>query len=72
MERAQPAIEALLERSLVSPDPVYRVYLERMMVANCANLAAFHASTTSSQRRHMADKLAAYGRDLQKLAAQTP
>jgi hypothetical protein len=72
MERAQPAIEALLERSLVSPDPVYRGYLERMTVANCVNLAEFHASTSPSQRRHMADKLAAYARDFQRLAAQTP
>lgn len=72
MERAQPAIEAWLERSLVSPDPVYRGYLERMMVANCVNLAEFHASTSPSQRRHMADKLAAYARDFQRLAAQTP
>ena len=72
IERAQPVIEALLERSLVSPDPVYRGYLERIIAADCAHLAEFHASTSPSQRRHMADKLAAYGRDLQKLAAQTP
>ena len=72
IERAQPVIEALLERSLVSPDPVYRAYLERIIAADCAHLAEFHASTSPSQRRHMADKLAAYGRDLQKLAAQTP
>jgi hypothetical protein len=72
IERAQPVIEALLERSLVSPDPVYRGYLERIMAADCAHLAEFHASTSPSQRRHMADKLASYGRDLQKLAAQTP
>ena len=72
IERAQPVIEKLLERSLVSPDPVYRGYLERIIAADCAHLAEFHASTSPSQRRHMADKLASYGRDLQKLAAQTP
>jgi hypothetical protein len=72
IERAQPVIEALLERSLVSPDPVYRGYLERIIAADCAHLAEFHASTSPSQRRHMADKLASYARDLQKLAAQTP
>jgi hypothetical protein len=72
IERAQPVIEALLERSMVSPDPVYRGYLERIIAADCAHLAEFHASTSPSQRRHMADKLASYARDLQKLAAQTP
>ena len=71
-ERAQPAIEALLERSLVSPDPLYRAYLERIIAANCVHLAEFHAGTSPSQRRHMADKLAAYARDLQRLAAQNP
>jgi len=71
-ERAQPAIEALLERSMVSPDPAYRGYLERLIAADCAHLAEFHANTSPSQRRHMADKLASYGRDLQKLAAQSP
>lgn len=71
-ERAQPAIEALLERSLVSPDPLYRAYLERIITVDCGHLAEFHANTSPSQRRHMADKLAAYARDVQKLAAQTP
>ncbi len=71
-ERAQPAIEALLERSLVSPDPMYRVYLDRIIAADCVHVTEFHATTSPSQRRHMADKLASYARDLQKLAAQTP
>jgi hypothetical protein len=72
IELAQTAVEALLERSLVSPDPVYRAYLERIIATDCIHLAEFHATTSTSQRRHMADKLAAYGRDLQKLAAQAP
>ena len=71
-DHAQPAVEALLERSLVSPDPVYRAYLDRIIAADCEHLAEFHATTSSSQRRYMADKLGAYARDLQKLAAQAP
>jgi hypothetical protein len=71
-ERAQPAIEALLERNLVSPDPAYRAYLDRIITADCAHLAQFHATTSMGQRRYMADKLASYARDLQKLAAQAP
>jgi len=72
IERAQTVIEALLERSMVSPDPVYRGYVERIIAADCAHLAEFHATTSPSQRRYMADKLGAYARDLQKLAAQAP
>ena len=72
IERAQPVIEALLERSLVSPDPVYSAYLERIMAADCAHVAEFHNSTSPAQRRYFADKLATYVRDLQSLAAQKP
>ena len=71
-QRAQAAIEALLERSLVSPDPVYRAYQERILGGDCAHLAEFHASTSKAQRQHFADKLAAYVRDLQRLSAQQP
>jgi hypothetical protein len=71
-ERALPAVEALLERNLVSPDPAYRAYLDRIVSADCAHLAQFHATTNTGQRRYMADKLASYARDLQKLSAQAP
>ena len=71
-DRAQPLLEALLERSLVSPDPVYSAYLERIMAADCAHVAEFHNSTSPAQRRYVADKLATYVRDLQSLAAQKP
>lgn len=71
-QRAQAAIEALLERSLVSPDPAYRTYMEGILSSDCAHLAEFHASTSKAQRQHFADKLVAYVRDVQRLAAQQP
>jgi len=71
-QRAQPAIEALLERSLISPDPAYRAYMERIVSSDCAHLAEFHATSSPGQRRHFSEKLAAYGRDVQRLAAQLP
>lgn len=71
-QRAQTAIEALLERSLVSPDPAYRAYVEHILSSDCAHLAEFHASTSKAQRQHFADKLSAYVRDVQRLAAQQP
>lgn len=71
-QRAQALIEALLERSLVSPEPAYRAYAQRIISSDCAHLAEFHTNTSVAQRRHFADKLAAYVRDLQRLSAQTP
>lgn len=71
-QHAQAAIEALLERSLVSPNPAYRTYMEGILSSDCAHLAEFHASTSKAQRQHFADKLAAYVRDVQRLAAQQP
>lgn len=71
-QRAQAAIEAVLERSLVSPDPAYRAYAAGILGSDCTHLAEFHASTSTAQRQHFADTLAAYGRDVQRLAAQPP
>ena len=71
-QHAQAAIEALLERSLVSPNPAHRTYMEGILSSDCAHLAEFHASTSKAQRQHFADKLAAYVRDVQRLAAQQP
>ena len=72
LQHAQAAIEALLERSLVSPNPAHRTYMEGILSSDCAHLAEFHASTSKAQRQHFADKLAAYVRDVQRLAAQQP
>jgi len=64
----QAALHALRERTLVSPDPAYRAYMEKMEQEACATFAALHNSTTPAQRRKAADTLSRYAQDFRALA----
>lgn len=67
---ARNAIHALTERAVQSPDARYRAYQNALIQEGCANLAAVHNSTTPQQRQNAVQRLRAYQRDLQELAAQ--
>jgi hypothetical protein len=68
--QARPAIRDYLERSVTSPNPVYRSYQEQFQRDNCATLAQLHNSTTPAQRAKAVETLGNYARDFDVLAAQ--
>ena len=66
---AQPALMALFERSLNSPDAAYRVYAENLTKDGCQIFADVHQTTSAAQRAKAVQSLAAYEKDLRILAA---
>lgn len=68
--QATSAIRGYFERSLISPNPVYRSYQEKLTRDNCKTLALLHNSTTLAQRAKAAQTLAEYAQDFRILAAQ--
>ncbi|MEO6016082.1 MAG: DUF6279 family lipoprotein [Polaromonas sp.] len=69
---AHLAIHGLFERTVNSPNPVYRDYLEALTQDGCQTAAALHNSTTTAQRQKAVDTLKAYELDFRTLAAQQP
>ena len=67
---ARTDLRALLERTLDSPDPAYRDYLEKITQESCHAIAEVHNSTTAAQRRKALGVLKAYEQDLRALASQ--
>ena len=69
-----PAVQSLLRgylsRSLVSPDPVYRAYAEKMTQESCMSFSDVHATTSAAQRVKAAQTLQGYAADFSALAAQ--
>lgn len=68
--QAKSAIRGYFERSLNSPNPVYRSYQEKLTRDNCKTLALLHNSTSVAQRAKAVQTLADYALDLRTLAAQ--
>ena len=68
--QAAAALHAYLERSVHSPNPAYRAYLDREIRDNCKAFAQLHNSTTPTQRERAVRRLAAYERDARELASQ--
>ena len=66
---AQPALKALFERSLYSPDAAYRAYAERLTADGCQIFAEIHRSSSPVQRAKAVETLAGYEQDLRILAA---
>jgi hypothetical protein len=60
-------LRGLLERSLRSPDPVYRQHQEQLTAQGCASIAALHNSTTVAQRVKLAQALQGYEGDARAL-----
>ncbi len=68
--QAKSAIRGYFERSLNSPNPVYRSYQEKLTRDNCKTLALLHNSTSPAQRAKAVQTLADYAQDFRILAAQ--
>lgn len=66
-DQALTEIQNLLERSINSPDPVYRRYQERARQQGCAAIAALHNSSSVAQREKMVATLKAYASDARSL-----
>lgn len=67
----QAEVRALVSRSLQSPDPVFRQYTERMRTQACQAIAAFHNSTSATQRAKLQQTLQGYEADARALMART-
>jgi hypothetical protein len=63
---------ALIERSVLSPDPVYRRHSEQWIAESCQLLAALHGSASALQRAHAKEQLQSYAEDLRALLATQP
>ncbi len=63
----QVAMRGVLERSIDSPDPAYRAYMEKVTQAQCRTFAALHNSSTPAQRLHLFETLKDYQTDARDL-----
>lgn len=68
--QAAPAVRAYFERAMISPNPAYRAYQDRLTRDNCRALALLHNSTTAAQRAKAVETLGNYARDFAILASQ--
>ncbi|QJC57669.1 hypothetical protein HC248_02999 [Polaromonas vacuolata] len=64
------AMRDLLDRSLKSPNSVYRSYQENFMRDGCRFFSEIHASTSPAQRSNAQQVLAGYESDMRTLNAQ--
>lgn len=63
-------VRALLLRTLKSPDPAYRAYMDRLTLESCAAMATLHNSSTPEQRTRLTQALRGYEEDARALASQ--
>jgi hypothetical protein len=63
----QTEVRGLLTRTLNSPDPAYRIYLDKFTRQACANIAQLHNSSTPEQRLFLAQTLRDYEDDARAL-----
>ena len=68
-EQAKALVQGLFARSLTSPDPVYRNYLDGLVQDGCARFAQLHNTTSVEQRAFATKRLQGYARDARDLAA---
>ncbi len=61
---------ALVQRSLVPPDPGARAQFERMLQEGCQSIAALHNSSSEAQRRRLISRLRGYEETLRLLATE--
>ena len=70
--QAQGAVVALLQRSIVSPDPIYRQNMARLTQQGCTALAELHNTMTAQQRRSLQETLQDYENDIRVLMGTRP
>ncbi len=68
MAQAAAALRAYVERTLRSPDPLYRAQVDTALQENCQTYARLHNSTTAEQRSRAVTRLATYERDARELS----
>lgn len=68
--RVQKEMRGLLQRSVTSPDAIYRSYLEAITQEGCASFAELHNTTTPEQRKKAVGVLAGYEKDFKTLVSQ--
>ena len=68
---AQGQLKALLERTLASPEPAYRDYIDKNTQENCRAMAELHDSTTDVQRQKALRVIQGYAVDFRTLARQS-
>ncbi len=66
----QTQLRALLDRTLASPEPAYRSYIDKNTQENCRAVAELHNSTTDVQRRKAMRVIRGYAVDFRTLAGQ--
>ncbi|AYQ28266.1 MULTISPECIES: DUF6279 family lipoprotein [unclassified Polaromonas] len=69
-EKTQAAMKGLLERTLNSPDPAYRAYMDKLTQDACSGFAELHNSTTPAQRSKAVETLLRYEQDFKTLHLQ--
>jgi hypothetical protein len=69
IEPARSAVHGLLARFVVSPDPAYRAWTDRLRTEVCGLASALQASATPDQRDYAVRRMRAWQRDLSELAA---
>lgn len=69
-ETTQTAIKGLFERSLNSPDPAYRDYMDKLTQNACTSFAELHNSTTPAQRGKAVETLLRYEQNFRTLHLQ--
>lgn len=67
---ATAALRGYVERTINSPNPVYRTYNDKIIVESCTLFAQLHNSATPDQRARAVRRLAAYERDARELNGQ--
>lgn len=66
-EQAVPAVRALAQRLIHSPDENYRRYAAQLVAYNCEFAAQLHNTTSANQRRTAVTKLKGWEADLRAL-----
>lgn len=66
--QATLALRGYLERSIQSPDPAYRAWMERVVTESCQMVATLHNSTNAAQRKKAAQKMHIHERSLRELS----
>jgi hypothetical protein len=64
------ALQALLARTLESPDPTFLQYARQVRREACAAIADFHNRTSTEQRQHLQQLLQGYEADARALLAR--
>jgi hypothetical protein len=66
---AQQSLREYIARSWQSPDPAYRIYVEKLTQQSCQGFAAIHNSTNTTQRAKAVQVIKGYEQDVRTLVA---